>query len=130
MATKFVVAAVPAARIDDARKHTLLQIVSELTEDAIDGDSEMWFDDLGEYRAALEQAVEFLVNAPNAREVILFGIPGADYNVLLTGSSCGDAPTPTMEMFYWINTCQALVEKLEEWANEDLRASCEEEDEG
>ena len=87
-----------------------VEIVSELAEDAIDGESEFWFDDLGEYRAALEQAVD-LVHARNAWEVVS-SASGADYDVLLTGSSFGDEPTPTMKMFYWINACQALWKSL------------------
>ena len=121
MATEFAVAAVPAARIDDARRLTLLKIVSELSEDSLDDDCE--FDDLGEYRAALEQSIEFLVRAPSAWEVVVFGIPGARYDVFLTGTSFGDIPTPAMEMFFSIGGCQLLVEQLEKWAADDLRAN-------
>jgi hypothetical protein len=121
MGAEFILMGVPAAEIDDARKKRLLEIVGGVTEDSEDCDFQN-FEDVEEYRNALAKAVEFIGRADRSREVAVFGLPGAQYEVLLTGGmSWGDAPTDAFGSFEVLNSCALLIEQLEVWATDDFR---------
>ena len=108
-------AGVPDARIDEARKLTLLKIVAELPDDFFDPDEHVV-----EWRADLVDAVEFLTIARQSREVTEFLLPGAGYDLLVTGGmSNGDSPTDAYDLFNYIWHCKKLYDQIEEWARED-----------
>ncbi len=108
-------AGVPDARIDEARKSTLLKIVAELPDDFFDRDEHVV-----RRRADLEDAVEFLTIARRSREVTEFLVPGAGYDLLVTGGmSTGDPPTDAYVLFDYVWHCKKLYEQIEEWAKED-----------
>ncbi|MGO8749596.1 MAG: hypothetical protein ACLQNE_26875 [Thermoguttaceae bacterium] len=120
-------AGVPDARIDEARKSTLLQIVAELPDDYFDVDEwpnfEREAENVADCRADLRNAVEFLATARLSREVTPFSLPGAKYGLLLTGGmSNGDTPTDAYDQFEYICRCEKLFKQVEEWAVEDYAA--------
>jgi len=124
MSLMMFAAGVPDARIDDARKSTLLQIVADLPDDFFDPD-----EDADECRADLEDAVEFLAIARQSREVTEFLLPGAGYDLLVTGGmSNGDSPTDAYDLFNYIWHCKKLHDQIEEWAKEDYAARAKEGD--
>ena len=65
-------------------------------------------------------AVEFLTIARQSREVTEFLLPGAGYDLLVTGGmSSSDSPTDAYDPFNYIWHCKELYKQLEEWAKED-----------
>ena len=108
-------AGVPDARIDEARKLTLLKIVAKLPDDFFDADEHAV-----ECRADLEAAVEFLTIARQSREVTEFLLPGAGYDLLVTGGmSNNDSPTDAYDLFNSTWHCEKLYEQIEAWAKDD-----------
>ena len=121
-------AGVPDARIDEARKAILLQIVADLPDDFFDPDE--WPSPEGdrstatECRADLVDAVEFLTIARQSREVTEFVLTVGGHNLLVTGGmSNGDSPTDAYDLFNYVWHCKKLYKQLEEWAIEDYAAA-------
>ena len=109
-------AGVPDARIDEAKKAVLLQIVADLPDDFFDPDE--WPSPEGgrstaaECRADLVDAVEFLTIARQSREVTEFTLTVGGHNLLVTGGmSNGDSPTDAYDLFNYIWHCQKLYKQ-------------------
>ena len=118
MGRDFVCCYLPAARIDKARIRTLLEIVkAKEPRDWEDG-----YETVGECRAAVAAAVEYLTELPNW-ETAIMTVPGAEYRVIITGGlSGGDTPTDCFDQFeVLILHAPAVMTQLERWAREDRR---------
>ncbi len=130
MSLMMFAAGIPDARIDEARKAILLQIVADLPDDFFDPDEwpnpEAERNNAAECRADLVDAVEFLTIARQSREVTEFILTVGGHNLLVTGGmSNGDSPTDAYDLFNLIWHCKKLYRQLEEWAIEDHAAAGE-----
>jgi hypothetical protein len=116
MGRDFICCYIPAARLDEARMRTLLELAaSEKPSDWEDS-----YETADECRAAVAAAVEYLTELPN-RETAIMTVADAQYPVLLTGGmSGGDTPTDCFDQFEAIILhAPAVLEQLERWAKED-----------
>jgi hypothetical protein len=130
MSLMMCAAGVPDARIDEARKAILLQIVADLPDDFFDPDEwpncEREFSTATECCADLVDAIEFLTVARQSREVTEFILTVGGHNLLVTGGMTnGDSPTDAYDLFNYVWHCKKLYKQLEEWAIEDHAAAGE-----
>lgn len=114
MGADFIYAWVPSFDATTDRLNRLDAIIQALGDD----DCPDWESNIGAWKGRLNDALEAM--DPTRRDVSLLRLPGADYEVLLSGGmSYGEEPTEACTAFSDIGECRDLFREMEEFARED-----------
>lgn len=111
MGADLLLYAIPNCKMTEDRMVLLKQIVAELPDC---GGGDAMYDDLAEYKADLDTAIDELIGIDGRRDVTTI-----DDMMITGGLSHGDLPTDSADCFDKVSMCNPIWTQLEAWLLED-----------
>jgi hypothetical protein len=120
MSSEFILYTLPACEITSPRIGILKQHLGALADELI-ADIASDEGDADYSRERIEQAIDWLTEINDRRDVAEYYVAGMPYVIWTTGGySWGDFPTDAACEFTMLADCPSLLALLEQWAKQDL----------